>query len=108
VLYPAGYPGVIGVTAVDRKQNVYRWANRGEQVDFAALGVEVAVALAGGQYGSQSGTSLAAPVVSARLACVLSTTGLEQALAELRRKAQDLGDRGPDPIFGQGLLPDDH
>ena len=108
VLYPAGYPDVIGVTAVDRKRNAYRWANRGEQVDFAASGVDVAVAVADGQYGIQSGTSLAAPVVSARLACALNQTSLEQALTGLRQNALDLGDPGPDPIFGHGLLQDGH
>lgn len=108
VLYPAGYPGVIGVTAVDREGKVYRWANRGEQVDFAAAGVDVAVAIKGGRYGTQSGTSLAAPVVSAQLACALSTTSVEQALAQLQQTAHDLGDLGPDPIFGQGLLSDSH
>ena len=29
-LYPAAYPQVIGVTAVDGKSQVYRWANQGE------------------------------------------------------------------------------
>ncbi|AHI29482.1 peptidase S8 [Marinobacter similis] len=108
VLYPAGYPEVIGVTAVNQHRKIYRWANRGEQVDFAAPGVDVAVALTDGQYGSQSGTSLAAPVVSAQLACALASTSLENALAQLTRRADDLGDQGRDPVFGYGLLPDTH
>lgn len=93
VLYPAGYPEVIGVTAVNQHRKIYRWANRGEQVDFAAPGVDVAVALTDGQYGSQSGTSLAAPVVSAQLACALASTSLENALAQLTRRADDLATR---------------
>ncbi|WP_372981739.1 S8 family serine peptidase [Marinobacter sediminum] len=107
-LYPAGYPEVIGVTAVDQDRQVYRWANRGEQVDYAAPGVDVAVALTDGRFGSQSGTSLAAPIVSAHLACALAHTSLDNALAQLTRRADDLGDQGRDPVFGHGLLPDIH
>lgn len=103
-LFPAGYPGVIGVTAVDRDRAIYRWANRGAQVDFAATGVDVAVAGTGGGFDTESGTSLAAPVVSARLACALARAPLDTALNELRHEAEDLGAPGQDPVYGAGLL----
>jgi minor extracellular protease Epr len=104
--YPAAYEGVLTATAVDRDGRIYRWANQGKHVDFAALGVSVPVALADGSFGQQSGTSLAAPVVSAFVACALSANGNspQQALAQLKQQAVDLGESGHDPVFGHGLL----
>ncbi|NNL57332.1 MAG: S8 family serine peptidase [Pseudomonadales bacterium] len=105
-LYPAAYPGVIGVTAVDANQRIYRWANRGEQVDFAAPGVKVATVKSTGGIGHHTGTSIAAPVVSAHLACTLHATkqNVDFALAQLRDRAVDLGEQGRDYTFGDGLL----
>ena len=67
-LYPAAFEPVVAVTAVDRRKNIYRWANQGPQVDFAAWGVSTPVALAKGGYGEESGTSFAAPIVAAAIA----------------------------------------
>ena len=39
--YPAAYPGVIAVTAVDQNLNVYRRATQGAYVDLAAPGVNI-------------------------------------------------------------------
>lgn len=103
-LYPAAYPGVIGVTAVDDSNELYRWANRGEQVMFAARGVSVPVAAPEGDLTSESGTSLAAPVVTAALACQLHETSSEQAIETLIGTARDLGEPGRDRSFGHGLL----
>ncbi len=101
-LYPAAYEGVLGATAVDARRRIYRWANRGEQVDFAALGVGVRTLSVTGGTGVESGTSMAAPVVSAHAACV--GAGSDVA-AKLTARSIDLGDRGRDPVFGLGLLP---
>lgn len=103
-LYPAAYPGVIGVTAVDDSNELYRWANRGEQVMFAARGVLVPVAAPEGGLASDSGTSLAAPVVTAALACRLRDASAEQAIKALIGIARDLGEPGRDQSFGHGLL----
>lgn len=103
-LYPAAYPGVVGVTAVDDSHELYRWANRGEQVMFAARGVSVPVAAPEGGLASDSGTSLAAPVVTAALACRLTSLGKEDAIRDLIDEARDLGERGRDPVFGHGFL----
>ncbi|MBD3641649.1 MAG: S8 family serine peptidase [Marinobacter sp.] len=103
-LYPAAYPGVIGVTAVNDSNELYRWANRGEQVMFAARGVSVPVAAPEGGLASDSGTSLAAPVVTAALACRLREASAEQAIEALIGTARDLGEPGRDWSFGHGLL----
>ncbi|MBR9872235.1 MAG: S8 family serine peptidase [Gammaproteobacteria bacterium] len=105
-LYPAAYEGVIGVTAVDNARALYRWANRGEYVSFAALGVDVPVAHPNGGLVQDSGTSLAAPVVTALLACSLPRLSKAQAIQVLINKAEDLGDEGRDPSFGHGFLDD--
>ncbi|MEX1034262.1 MAG: S8 family serine peptidase [Cellvibrionaceae bacterium] len=105
-LYPAAYDGVIAATAVDGKQRIYRWANRGDHVDFAAHGVSVLTARSGGVFGRESGTSMAAPVVSAFAACELLANGgrVSEAMQALANKAVDLGDAGRDSVFGYGLL----
>jgi len=103
-LFPAAYPGVVGATAVDNKQKIYRWANRGSQVYFAAPGVNVLSARASGGYARESGTSMAAPIISAFLACSMQQHTRDQALALLATQARDLGEPGRDPVFGVGLL----
>lgn len=103
-LFPAAYPGVVAVTAVDSKQKIYRWANRGSQVYFSAPGVNILSARSSGGYGRESGTSIAAPVVSALLACSMQHRQREEALALLSTDAIDLGEPGRDAIFGMGLV----
>ncbi|MCU7553417.1 S8 family serine peptidase [Alteromonas sp. ASW11-19] len=103
--YPAAYDETIAVTAVDSNDTIYRWANQGEYVELAAPGVSVKTARADGQLGSETGTSMAAPVVAARLAC-LRTEGLSpaQARSQLQQRARDLGEPGRDPVFGFGVI----
>lgn len=104
--YPAAYDGVVAVSAVGRDRTVYRWANQGAHIDFTALGVAVPTALGDGGFGQESGTSMAAPVVSAFMACSLTRHGHseKQTLSELKALAVDLGRQGHDPVFGHGLL----
>ena len=106
-LYPAAYPNVIGVTAVDGAQRVYRYANRGPQVRFAAPGVDIRVAKSGGGYREMTGTSVAAPHAAAVIAnAVAGRAGATPAsvLAELERNALDLGAKDFDSVFGFGLI----
>jgi hypothetical protein len=105
-LYPAAYPQVISATAVDSEEKIYRWANRGDHVDFAAIGVSVLTARGDGKFGRESGTSMAAPVVSAFVACELADNNGEvtKVIESLVNKAVDLGDTGRDSVFGYGLL----
>ncbi len=101
-LFPAAYPGVVGVTAVDVEGEIYRWALQGEQVDIAAEGVRVPVWRSVNRWEKESGTSLASPIVTAQLACArISFANIEAYLAEHSR---DLGEPGKDPIFGWGWL----
>jgi subtilisin family serine protease len=104
--YPAAYAGVVAATAVEPDRGIYPWANQGDHVDFAALGVSIVTARAGGQFGVESGTSMASPVIAAFLACALANSGVDSstALELLQRQAIDLGEPGRDPVFGYGLL----
>lgn len=66
-IFPAAYPGVTGVSACADDGSVYPLATPGEHVDMAAPGVDVRIAGLE-DYGLFSGTSYAAPVVTAWLA----------------------------------------
>jgi hypothetical protein len=107
-LYPASYPGVVGVTAVDGEHRVLVEACRGEQVDFAARGADMKAATrAPDVYGAVRGTSFAAPIVAALLVEDVSApdaAARERALAKWTSAARDLGKRGRDDIYGAGEL----
>lgn len=101
-IYPAAYANVIAVTASDDRGNPVGWANHGDFIDFAAPGVEIMTLL-----GSGSGTSLAAPFVSALsgLAIINDTDRNVGAVrARLQQDAKDMGSPGKDPIYGWGFI----
>lgn len=103
--YPAAYPEVIGVTAVAGDGRIYRHANRGPYIDFAAPGVGLWTAVPGGGR-FQSGTSFAAPYVSSMVGVALrqgTRSQVDAVRAALRKDALDLGIPGRDDVFGWGL-----
>lgn len=105
--FPAAYPGVVAVTAVDETGRVYRRANRGTYVAFAARGVNVASPLPAPSPASFSGTSFAAPLVASLLLQRRLTYPDEsdaEVLLALRLTSRDLGAPGRDEIFGWGEL----
>jgi subtilisin family serine protease len=101
VLFPAGYDGVVGVTAVNARNQLLPETPRGAQVDFAAPGSDMAAAGVQGGYVSVRGTSFAAPLVAGLLA---RSGGGEASVQALARSAADLGARGRDAAFGLGLV----
>jgi subtilisin family serine protease len=108
-LYPAAYEPVVGVTAVDASNRVYRYANRGRQVMFAAPGVRIKVARSDGGYATESGTSMAAPhaaAIIARSAHAREREPLGTVIAALQAAAIDLGPKAFDDVFGFGLIAD--
>jgi subtilisin family serine protease len=106
-LYPGAYDDVIAVTAVDRRKNPYRRAGTGAHIDIAAPGVQVWTAASVEGARSKTGTSFAAPFVTASVAMIKAARP-EMKAAEieglLRNTAEDLGKPGKDPVFGWGLL----
>ncbi len=106
-LYPASYPGVIGVTAVDKHRRALLEAARGKQVMFAAPGADMLAADGGGKYSPVRGTSFAAPIVAALLAQTVSapdSSARDAAVEALARQAIDLGPPGRDLTYGFGLV----
>ncbi|MEL7465992.1 MAG: S8 family serine peptidase [Pseudomonadota bacterium] len=105
-LYPAAYPTVLAVTAVDVEAQVYPRAVQGEHIDVAAPGVDVFVA-AGEAGRFSTGTSIAAPFVTARIAAdpaLAAAPDIEAVREALRSGAADLGPVGFDPTYGAGLV----
>ncbi|MGN6849246.1 MAG: S8 family serine peptidase [Sphingomicrobium sp.] len=74
--YPASYPGVVAVTAVDASGRALPEAGRATHLDFAAPGADMAAALPGNGYTRVRGTSFAAPLAAARLLAVGSPARL--------------------------------
>ncbi|ANP45712.1 S8 family serine peptidase [Candidatus Viadribacter manganicus] len=106
--FPAAFNGVLAVTAIDTSGAPYFRANRGAYIDFAAPGVDVPVALNGAVLRA-TGTSFAAPVISALAAAHLSAPSPRQSnrvVEHLRAGAEDLGAPGRDNVFGWGALRD--
>ncbi len=105
--FPAAYPGVIAVTAVDENGQVYRRANRGDYIAFAARGVHVEsdYESATSKAKTVSGTSFASPVVAAAIARRLDgSAGISGVIDSLKSEARDLGEPGRDAIYGWGEL----
>lgn len=106
-VYPAAYAGVIAVTAVDRDGNPYRRAVRGEHIDLAAPGVGVWTAASVSGARQKTGTSFAAPFVTAaaaKLKAQQPEMDHQQITQELTKQAKDMGKPGHDPVYGWGLL----
>jgi subtilisin family serine protease len=110
-LYPASYPGVVGVTGVDAHRHVLIEAARGPQVMFAAPGADVAAASMDHGYTSVRGTSFAAPFVAALLAAGIvapNSAAAAAAIEALTKTAVDLGSPGRDLTYGFGLVGADY
>ena len=110
-LYPASYPHVVGVTAVDAHRRVLIEAARGNQVMFAARGADMSAADIGGKYSAIRGTSFAAPIVAALLARSVTAPDLSSSNAAIEALAQsaiDLGPKGRDLTYGFGLVGADY
>ncbi len=105
--YPASYAGVIAVTGVDARNRALIEAGRALHLDFAAPGGDMRAADARGGMAAVRGTSFAAPLVAASLLAHYPAPDPARRDAAYRALAQgaiDLGAKGPDKIFGQGLV----
>ena len=123
--FPASHPDVISVGAVAPDKTHAYYSNYGEGLDLVAPGGDVSKdltrdgepdgirqgtfveTLAGFCYCQKEGTSSAAPHVGG-VAALLVASGLATTPAQVRHalvsSALDLGDPGPDPVFGAGLV----
>ena len=104
--YPASYPSVMSVAAIDSNKAVASFSQRNSQVDIAAPGVDV-LSTVGSSYESYDGTSMATPHVSAVAALVWSampSATNKDVRSALYSSAEDLGVAGRDDVYGYGLV----
>lgn len=108
-LYPAAFPEPIAVAAVDSSLRRAAFSNSGAYVDVAAPGDSIVSAWGSGDahYAWASGTSMAAPHVSAAAALVLAAHPSytpAQVRERIETTARDLGPSGRDDQYGTGLV----
>lgn len=72
VNFPAAYPFVLAVGAVDRHMVTARFSSRGSQVDIAGPGVGVKCCARISVYGAFDGTSFACPILAGTSALLLA------------------------------------
>ena len=108
-VYPAAYPGVVSVVALQGDGTRWAQSNYGPTVDVAAPGVATLPVGHDGPAGTYAGTSIATAYVSGQLAQYFAAhpgATRDQALAALSAALRDAGDPGTDPYYGRGVLDD--
>jgi len=116
--FPASYPKVLSVAAVDANKDRASFSQFNRQVDIAAPGVDVfstlptegrcdiCESIGDYVYGTISGTSMACPHVAGVLALLRSKFDAtpEEYIKAIEEAAEDLGSSGKDREFGHGLI----
>jgi hypothetical protein len=106
--YPAAYPGVVSVGAVDARATQVEFSNYADMLSITAPGYAVNAAAPGGNYVRMSGTSASAPFVTGAIGAVLSTSPTmitpRQAADIVLSHADEAGIPGPDSQYGDGIL----
>lgn len=119
--WPAAYPWVVGVGALDEDGSVSDFSNTGPWVDVYAHGRDLVNAFPSGRYvckepphapeerhfeglAQWSGTSFSTPIVSGAIAAHMSATGLSarEAADELIARGRPLDDGHGNPIVAVG------
>jgi subtilisin family serine protease len=107
-VFPAAYPGVLAVSAIDKDNTIASFAQNNPGIDIVAPGVEIlSTSPFGAGYSTEQGTSTAAPQVTAAVALIWALRpdlSAEQVQELLLMHAMDLGEPGYDAIYGHGLL----
>lgn len=105
--YPAAYSQVIAVSAVSLLNQKSGYSNFGSYIELAAPGDSIWSTYLGGRYAYGSGTSFAAPFVTAVVALMLSRNSSmtpTDVRSTLNQEAIDLGPPGYDQYYGYGLV----
>ncbi|ANB57575.1 subtilase family protein [Anoxybacillus sp. B7M1] len=106
-IYPASYPGVITVAAIDEKGGVLPYSDYGWEVDVSAPGANIISTFLNDTYKSLSGTSMATPFVTSEVA-MLKAEHPELDVIQIRKMlsetAFDIGEKGYDIHSGYGTI----
>jgi len=105
--FPAAYPEVISVAAVDQNAMRADFSNYGHYIDVAAPGVDIPSTYIYDEYAALSGTSMACPHVAGLAGLILSVnpnlTNVEVRKI-MEESAKDLGNPGKDIEYGYGMI----
>ena len=107
VNYPAASPGVLAVASTDANGLSSPFSYSGPAVDIAAPGGGIVSTWGNGAYAALSGTSMAAPAVSAVASLYRAAhpqAGPAEVSSALVTTARDLEAPGRDPRTGAGLV----
>jgi hypothetical protein len=107
VRYPAGFPGVLGITAVGESGALAPFSTRGPHIDLAAPGRDILSTSLSGTWNWDSGTSMATAHVSGLAALVTGARGRigpAAMAARLMGTAVDAGPPGRDDSYGAGRI----
>lgn len=104
--YPSGYSEVISVGNSTKDDFVASTSNFGSTLDLVAPGTDIITTIRNGKYSGFSGTSAAAPFITAASALVLSKQNFsnEEVKQILKSTADDIGESGWDMKSGAGRL----
>ncbi len=110
-LYPAAYPNVFAVGAINQSENRAFFSNTGSHIDVAAPGVNIRSTYWDDTYDFLQGTSMAAPHVAGLAALILacdSSKSASEVADIIRQTCKPLRDNPGDPIpndqYGYGLI----
>lgn len=106
LFYPAAYDNVIAVGATDRYDKVWKFSNYGNYIDVMAPGHEIysTVSTNGNSFGYLSGTSMAAPIVSAFAGLILSSEPdrVDQIEEIIEKGCDNIDAKNPDRVNQMG------
>jgi len=106
-LYPASYPSLMSVAAIDSNKNRASFSTFNDQVEISAPGVLIESSLPGNNYAKWSGTSMATPHV-AGVAGLLWMHFPECENYQIRNvllaTTEALGSNGCDDYYGFGVV----
>jgi subtilisin family serine protease len=105
--YPAAYDETIAVGASDVNKNIAPFSSYGSKLNIVAPGQDILSTSTSNTYGTYSGTSFSAPMVSGVLALMWSKN--PEASSHLIKShllvgCTDLGTEGWDNLFGHGMV----
>jgi len=107
--YPANYPGVISVGAIDARGMQLEFSNYGDQLSLTAPGYNINAAAPGGTIIRASGTSASTALVTGAIAAVMSdgtgaSVSAQKAADIVLGHTDEAGIPGPDSQYGSGIL----